>query len=246
MESVASSSSPPHHHRPRPRHRFNPTQPFSDRVIRAIRHRLRLLHRSDSLFFILGATGNVYTVNISATPSCTCPDRTTPCKHILFVFIRVLGVPLDDSCLWRRTLRPCQLHRLLNLPTSSEALAGAAVREMFHQLFFQARGTSGSRRPDVVADGGTACPVCLEYMGRDERVVACNTCKNVIHEECFLAWKRNCRRRSATCVLCRARWRNGGDDQEKYLNLSAYVSEDDMTEVEAQAEGRCSSDQLVV
>ncbi|KAK4419941.1 hypothetical protein Salat_2407000 [Sesamum alatum] len=238
MESVASSSSPPHHHRPR--HRFNPTHPFSDRVIRAIRHRLRLLHRSDSLFFILGATGNVYTVNISATPSCTCPDRAAPCKHILFVFIRVLGVPLDDSCLWRRTLRPCQLNRLLNLPTSCEALAGAAVREIFHQLFFQARGAaSGSRRPDVVADGGTTCPVCLECMGREERVVACNTCKNVIHEECFLAWKRSCRRRSATCVLCRARWRNGGDDQEKYLNLSAYVSEDDMMEVEGV---RCSSD----
>src|SRR5262245_21640594 len=107
MESVASSSSPPDHHR------FEPTQPLAERVIRALRHRLRLLHRSDSTFFVLGATGNVYTVSLSATPSCTCPDRTTPCKHILFVFIRVLGVPLDDSSLWRRTLRPCQLHRLL-------------------------------------------------------------------------------------------------------------------------------------
>ncbi|KAI3468198.1 hypothetical protein Pfo_024861 [Paulownia fortunei] len=236
MESVASSSTPSDHHRPPlQRHRFNPTQPFSDRIIRAIRHRLRLLHRSDTLFFILGATGNVYTVNISAAPSCTCPDRTTPCKHILFVFIRVLGLHLDDSCLWRRTLRPCQLHRLLNLPTSREALAGAAVRERFHQLFFQARG-SGSRRADVVADVGTACPVCLEDMRREDKVVACGTCKNVIHEECFLTWKRSCRRRSATCVLCRARWRNGSDDQEKYLNLSAYVNEDDMVE----GEGRCS------
>ncbi|KAH6783817.1 hypothetical protein C2S52_008776 [Perilla frutescens var. hirtella] len=231
MESVASSSTPPDHHRPR----FSPTQSFSDRIIRAVRHRLRLLHRSDSLFFILGATGNVYSVNISATVSCSCPDRATPCKHILFVFIRVLGLPLDDSCLWRRTLRPCQLRRLLSLPTSREALAGAAVRERFHQMFAQPRG-GGSRRPEVVAEVGAACPVCLEGMSREEKVVACGTCKNVLHEVCFLAWKRSCRRRSATCVLCRARWRSGGDDSEKYLNLSAYVNEDDMVE----GDGRCS------
>ncbi|KAL3844183.1 hypothetical protein ACJIZ3_001586 [Penstemon smallii] len=227
MESVASNSTPPDHH-----HRFNPTQPFSDRILRAI----RLLHRSDSLFFILGATGNVYTVNIATAPSCTCPDRATPCKHILFVFIRVLNVPLDDSCLWRRTLRPCQLLRLLDLPTSGEALAGSSLRERFHQLFFQPRG-GGARRPEVVVDGGGACPVCLEEMRREEKVVACGTCKNVIHEGCFLAWKRSCRRRSTTCVLCRARWRNGGgDDQEKYLNLSAYFIEDDM----AEGDGQCT------
>ncbi|KAL3655684.1 hypothetical protein CASFOL_000080 [Castilleja foliolosa] len=228
MESVASSSTPPDHRR---HHRFTPSQPFSDRIVRAVSHHLRLLHRADSLFFILGATGNVYTVSISAAPSCTCPDRATPCKHILFVLIRVLGLPLDDPSLWRRTLRPCQLSRLLSLPTSGEALAGVALRERFHQLFFRG-GVGRSRRPEVAAaeGGGGACPVCLEEMGREDRVVGCGTCKNVIHEECFLAWKRSCRRRSATCVLCRARWRNGGDDHDKYLNLSAYVGEDDVVE----------------
>lgn len=85
----------------------------------------------------------------------------------------------------------------------------------------------------MVADGGAACPVCLEEMRREEKVVACGTCRNVVHEECFLSWKRSCRRRSATCVLCRARWRNGGDDHDKYLNLSAY---DDMGE----GDGRCT------
>ncbi|XP_075524210.1 uncharacterized protein LOC142556619 [Primulina tabacum] len=234
MESVASSSTPPpnHHHQ---RHRFSPTQPYSDRITRALHHRLRLLHRSGPHFFILGATGNVYTVNISSTPSCTCPDRTVPCKHILFVFIRVLGVPLDNSCLWRRTLRPCQLHQLLDIPTSVDALAGAAVRERFHQMFSKEKG-GGSRPPVVVADCDGACPVCLEEMKRDMKVVACGTCKNVIHEECFLAWKKSCGRRSATCVLCRARWRNNGGDLEKYLNLSAYVNEDDLSE----ENGRCN------
>ncbi|KAF5938853.1 hypothetical protein HYC85_023112 [Camellia sinensis] len=225
MDSVASSSSPPD--RP-PQSQFNITQPVADRILRALRHRLRLLHRSESDFFVLGATGNVYTVTLSTTPSCTCPDRTTPCKHILFVFIRVLGVSLDDGCLRRKTLRPCQLSRLLSAPTSAEVLAGTGIRERFHQMFFQARQGS-SLQATVEIEDGTSCPVCLDVLGQGDKVVACGTCRNPIHEECLLTWKRSSRRRSATCVICRARWRNR-TDQEPYLNLSAYVSEDDMAE----------------
>lgn len=224
MESVASNSSPSPEHRPYSRY-DGPSQPVADRIIRALRHRLRLLHHSESNFFVLGATGNVYTVTLSTTPSCTCPDRTTPCKHILFIFIRVLGVPLDDICLRRRTLRPCQLRRLLGLPILAEALAGASVRERFHQLFSQAR--QGPSESNVETENGTACPVCLDDMGREERVVGCRTCQNQVHEECFLKWRRSRGRRSASCVICRARWRER-TDQEKYLNLAAYVSEDDI------------------
>uniref|UniRef100_A0A5B7BHD2 Putative mitogen-activated protein kinase kinase kinase 1 n=1 Tax=Davidia involucrata TaxID=16924 RepID=A0A5B7BHD2_DAVIN len=226
--SVASNSSPPGH---RPNPRFKVTQPVADRIIRALHHQLRLLHRSESNFFVLGATRNVYTVTLSATPSCTCPDRTTPCKHILFVFIRVLGVSLDDACLRRRTLRPCQLSRLLGTPTSPETLAGASVCQMFHQLFFQRR-QQGHTQPTFEIEEGTKCPVCLDEMGRREKVVACRTCRNPIHEECLLAWKRSQGRRSASCVICRARWRDQRSEQERYLNLSAYVSEDDMVEVD--------------
>lgn len=251
MESVASSSTPSdhnqNHHHQQYRRTINPKQPVAERVIRALRHRLRLLHRLDSTFFVLGATGNVYTVNISAVPSCTCPDRTKPCKHILFVFIRVLGLPLDDSCIWRKTLRPCQLNRLLSLPTSNEAIAGATVREMFHRLFFQQQATAAAGTSSInnnsgpkvgVVEDGTACPVCLEEMGKEEKLVACGTCRNLIHEECLMAWKKSSRRRSASCVLCRARWRSERTDQEKYLNLSAYISEDDHPMVEG--EGSCN------
>lgn len=223
--SLASTSSPPHRHN----HHLNPTQPLIERVLRALGHHLRLLHRSDSNFFVLGATGNVYTVTLSLTPSCTCPDRTTPCKHMLFVYIRVLGLPLDDTCLWRKTLRPCQLIRLLSMPTSDETMAGVVTRERFHELFFRAsQGGAGSSQQQVVTlEDGAMCPVCLEEMGRVDKVVACATCKNPIHKECLLAWKRSSRRRSTSCVICRARWKDRVD-QEMYLNLSAYVNEDEM------------------
>ncbi|KAF8388925.1 hypothetical protein HHK36_025607 [Tetracentron sinense] len=224
MESVASNSPPRDH---RSHLRFKATQAVADRIVRALGHHLRLLHRSESTFFILGATGNVYTVTLSATPSCTCPDRTIPCKHILFVFLRVLDVSLHDTCLRRRTLRPCQLTRLLSTSTSIEALAGVRVRERFHQLFAQSR--RGNSQPPVELEDGATCPICMEEMGKEERVVACGACRNPLHEGCLLTWKRSRGRRSASCVICRARWRERGE-QDRYLNLAAYVSEDDVVE----------------
>jgi hypothetical protein len=62
-------------------------------------------------------------------------------------------------------------------------------------------------------------------MRKWERVVSCGTCRNPIHEECLRRWKRSRGRRAASCVICRARWRDRAD-QERYLNLAAYVSED--------------------
>ncbi|XP_057739595.1 uncharacterized protein LOC130956566 [Arachis stenosperma] len=221
--SSSSSSSQQNHHHHHPR--FKPSQPISDRIVRALRHRLLLLHRSTTTFFVLGATANVYTVNLSSTPSCTCPDRTTPCKHILFVLIRVLGVPLDDACLRRRTLRPCQVQRLMAAPTLPEAVAGDALKQRFRQVFLEGGGSSLSSS-SIETEEGATCPVCMEEMGKEEKLVACGTCRNPIHEECLMRWKRSSGRRSASCVICRARWRNRAE-QDKYVNLSAYVSEDD-------------------
>ncbi|KAK1370245.1 Mitogen-activated protein kinase kinase kinase 1 [Heracleum sosnowskyi] len=238
MESVGSNSSSTNNNRPQ-RHRFYPTQPLAERVIRALRHGLRLLHRSGATFYILGATANVYTVTLSSTPTCSCPDRTTPCKHILFVYIQVLNISLDDACLWRRTLRPCQLHRLLSAPMSNKAIAGASIRERFHQLFFQERqcstSSSNTNQQSFKIEDGTLCPVCLEEMTLQEKLIACATCNNLIHDECMTAWKKSSRRRSISCVMCRARWKSAREreDQIKYVNLSAYVSnQDDMVEAD--------------
>ncbi|KAG5578294.1 hypothetical protein H5410_058428 [Solanum commersonii] len=239
MESLPSSSSNHHHHQHRHR-RLTPTQPLADRIFRALSHHLLLLHRRDATFYVLGATCNVYTVTISTTPSCSCPDRTTPCKHILFVLIRVLGISIDDTCLYRRSLRPRHLQRLLNLPISTEALATSKVREMFHQLFSQQPQRSS---PVIIKiENGTTCPVCLEEMNEEEKIAACVTCRNPIHEECLMAWKRSTsRRKSISCVLCRARWRDVRNEIEgdKYLNLSPYIISNVENEIGENHQHRC-------
>ncbi|KAK9079574.1 hypothetical protein SSX86_001247 [Deinandra increscens subsp. villosa] len=226
--SASTAPSPPPPPPPPPPPTDYPPEPLTERVLRALEHRLRLLHRTNSDFFILGATGNVYTVTLSATPSCTCPDRTRPCKHILFVYIRVLSVSLDDPCVWGNTLDPTHLTRLLSAPVSLETVAGVSIRQRFQEMYLHRAATQrDGKPPPIQAAEGTTCPVCLEEMGGEERkLVACATCKNPIHEDCLLAWKRSSRRRSTSCVICRARWRDRAE-QERYINLSAYVSGDE-------------------
>lgn len=40
-----------------------------------------------------GTTGNIYRVNISLVPSCTCPDhkKGNQCKHIVYVYAVLLN-----------------------------------------------------------------------------------------------------------------------------------------------------------
>ena len=133
---------------------------------------------------------------------------------------------LDDVCLQRRTLRPCQLNRLLAAPIMLESLAEIGIRRIFHQQFFQVKERGSSAN---VVEEGTACPVCLDDMKKNDRVVACSTCRNLVHEDCFSRWKRSKGRRRVSCVVCRARWKET-TDQQKYLNLSAYVNEHDVVD----------------
>lgn len=97
------------------------------------------------------------------------------------------------------------------------------MREKFYQLIDRAKWVESE--PTFKVGEGTTCPICLEEMGEGEKVVRCGTCKNPIHEECLLMWKKSKGKRSASCVICRARWKDR-TGRDAYLNLAAYVSEE--------------------
>ncbi|CAN6442644.1 unnamed protein product [Victoria cruziana] len=207
-----------------------------DRIGRAMEQRLILLHRSSTspyyaTFYVLGATGNVYTVTISTTPSCTCPDPVSPCKHILFVFLRVLGLPPSDYRLRCKTLSHFEVFRALVATEADTAvLAGPKLLSRFRQIFsagdavprdFSAQGEVEDRAEESEEE---VCPVCLEKIERKrEPVAVCVTCKNVVHAACFERWKKSRARRVVTCVMCRARWKTRNREGEKYVNLEAFV-----------------------
>ncbi|EAZ37329.1 hypothetical protein OsJ_21669 [Oryza sativa Japonica Group] len=227
------------------------TRRVASRIIRALQHQLRLLHRAGPEFFVLGATGNVYTVTLAAAPACTCPDPSVPCKHILFVLLRVLGLSLDEACLWRQSLRPFPGYPGLwppQVPPRRKFLPGPGAPERFPQAVVAeappqrprrpVAGDNATTRPPQPArrgrlDGRGPAPVCLEEMSPPGAAAAaamlltCAMCRNSVHGECFARWKRSRGRRAATCVVCRARWRQPSREQEKepYINLSAYMND---------------------
>lgn len=87
-----------------------PNQHDRDRIDRALSERVFMIPArevyatSDSgitigeKFPVLGTTGNVYVVDICKKPTCTCPDfdNGNICKHIFFVFYKVLRVPTQS------------------------------------------------------------------------------------------------------------------------------------------------------
>ncbi|KAL0680874.1 hypothetical protein Bca4012_047721 [Brassica carinata] len=92
-------------------------------------------------------------VTLEATLTCTCPDRKKPCKHILFVLIRVLGIPLDDDkCLRQRRLRPCLLYPqfLQLLSTANSNYGDASSSSSTHEL------------ENEMEEEAATCPICLD------------------------------------------------------------------------------------
>ncbi|KAI3953050.1 hypothetical protein MKW92_049840 [Papaver armeniacum] len=178
-----------------------------DRVRKALHESICLLHRSEGKFFVLAATGNVYTVTLSTTPvcRCNCPDSVVPCKHILFVFLRVLGISQNDRRLCRKRLKPCQLADLLKMPSSAETLASAYTRDRFRHLYTTAKVKVGLP-PSI--DKDVACAIChakWHYLGNYE-MVKCGSCGDIGHKTCLVTYRRSRGVAVRKCKSCRTNW----------------------------------------
>lgn len=218
-----------------------PNTAVSERIERAFQHRLYLIdkkpvvgddagHPSAFEFFVLGATGNVYCVRLDLKPSCTCPDfkRGNTCKHILFVMLRVLKLPVDDPRVWQKALLTSELEELLQISCLNEenVLASHQVRARFREI---AGSSTGTKKDDkrVQRDLEGDCPVCYEPLdGVKEDVVFCRVCGNNVHKDCFMRWSKSKRAGTVTCVYCRAPWDDEGKNKKGkdggYVNLAAY------------------------
>ena len=125
----------------------SPSIAVKERIQRAFEHRLYLIEQrminvgqgspKGCEFFVLGATGNVYTVILETKPSCTCPDaaRGNTCKHFLFVMLRVLKLPQSDARVWQKAYLSSELEDLLNISATNEGvLASQSVRQRFLEI----------------------------------------------------------------------------------------------------------------
>ncbi|KAF8340340.1 uncharacterized protein EI90DRAFT_3279067 [Cantharellus anzutake] len=205
--------------------RFKPHCPQNilDRVDRVMSQRFFLVHRERNggelceKFHVLGSTGNVYEVTIDKVPACTCPDanKGNHCKHILFIFLKVLNVPMTSPHYYQKALLTDELREIFEAaPANPTVIASQRVRD----AYAVAKGSavppkvegSDMKRKDP---NGEDCAICYEriegnIVELEKVLVWCDTCQNAVHKECFGQWSATAQSSGSklTCVYCRTPW----------------------------------------
>ncbi|KAI0001916.1 hypothetical protein BJV77DRAFT_24576 [Russula vinacea] len=210
-----------------------------DRVARVMSQRFFMIDRrreGEELceeFKVLGSTGNVYTVQIDRLPSCDCPDAAhgNHCKHILFIFLKVLQVPQSSGLWYQKALLASELQCIFaNAPQAPNALAHDSVRDAYARASGKAPASTPSDSKRRIPGPEDSCPICYEDMHgiAQDKLVFCEECGNALHTECFGQWRR--RAAEVTCVWCRAKWptavkgRAGASSStEGYINLGSIA-----------------------
>ncbi|KAF8498353.1 hypothetical protein JB92DRAFT_2795532 [Gautieria morchelliformis] len=222
-----------------------------ERVDRVMTQRFFMIERNRSQgelreeFKVLGSTGNVYTVIIDKLPSCNCPDASkgNHCKHILFIFLKVLSVSMASMFYYQKALLSTELEAVFaNAPAAPNSLSHARIQAAYAKAMGRLdesaelesvadKGDEGKMR---IPEEGDNCPICYESMHDvDIKTLSfCDVCNNALHTECFQQWARTAR--PLTCVWCRAKWAVPQNDagssagacvgtSEGYLNLGAVA-----------------------
>ncbi|KAG2386053.1 hypothetical protein C9374_003202 [Naegleria lovaniensis] len=211
-----------------------PSIATKERIARALTQRLYLIERKNRVdnleeeFVVLGSTGNVYNVNICEVPSCSCPDfeKGNLCKHILFVFLRVLRVNQNSHCVYQKALLHSELESIFKdappIPTSVQA-SERVVKEYKH-LTGEAEGesvqesTTTKQKPLHDAH----CPICYEAFSGSEKTDFCKVCGNNIHEDCIKMWKGF--NPSFPCPVCRAPQLGKASANKKVVENEGYAN----------------------
>eukprot|EP01024_Parvocaulis_polyphysoides_P047494 TRINITY_DN45013_c0_g1_i2.p1 TRINITY_DN45013_c0_g1~~TRINITY_DN45013_c0_g1_i2.p1 ORF type:complete len:355 (-),score=56.13 TRINITY_DN45013_c0_g1_i2:209-1234(-) len=230
-----------------------PSQGILQRIERALPgsgHRLFLIQRGGLVydedncpkeeFSVLGATGNVYTVEISKQPCCSCPDneqRGNICKHILFILLRVLKVPRDNQIVWQKAYLTEEVFEIFEFSggLGDNKVGGdvQAPQSVVNAFNAEQRGEQIGENQQVNEDGRRRkvegdCPICFdELVEGGEELVWCRTCGNNLHKGCFVRWQQQ-KRGAATCVYCRSHWHeevNNDDNNGGYVNLAQFSAE---------------------
>nr|CAG8536198.1 4169_t:CDS:2 [Entrophospora candida] len=201
-----------------------------ERIERAMSQRMFLVDRSEvnelhHEFVVLGSVGNVYNIEISTLPKCNCPDFAVNgnfCKHILFVYLKVLRVNPDSNYIYQKALLTSELRQIFqNAAPNPTVLASQKVRDQYAKIIGGVDSSSDDasigKRPRQPIEGD--CPICYETLLETEKLVWCkDSCGNNVHEVCFNQWKssKHSSGNEITCVYCRNKW----EDESKIISSS--------------------------
>ncbi|KAJ6611934.1 hypothetical protein B0H10DRAFT_1808509 [Mycena sp. CBHHK59/15] len=196
-------------------------QNILDRVERVMTQRFFMVDRKrvpgelKEEFQVLGSTGNVYTVTIQHKPSCDCPDarKGNHCKHILFIYLKVLQVTYASGLWYQKALLTSELVKIFEeAPLAPNALAHPRIREAYARATGKLTGPStpeASPKKRIPGEDDD-CPICYDKMHgvAEGSLTFCQECGNAVHGECFSQWRQTSAKTGSklTCIYCRAEW----------------------------------------
>ncbi|KAF2002722.1 hypothetical protein P154DRAFT_544375 [Amniculicola lignicola CBS 123094] len=210
--------------RPR-RFRAYAPQSYLEIKERALSQRLTVMGRErcgttevpEEKVLVAGSTGNLYTVHIGKVPDCDCPyaKKGNQCKHIIYVFLRVLKAP--EHVGYQLALLSSELQDLFK---TSPPIPSADA---------EADSSDGNRKP---IEG--ECPICYMEFEKGEAIAYCKAaCGNNVHQDCMNSWI-TVSRGKATCPYCRSNWvREAFSGNSKEL-LTGTVNEEGYVNVASQ------------
>lgn len=207
-------------------HKKKSNQNVRDRIKRALNEKLFLIEKNvveaseeekalerahkceievpKQMFYVLGSTGNIYDVKIYFKPTCTCPDfaKGNLCKHILFVYLKVLKLSTTSDLIYQTSLLSTELVQILTSATDPTVLADKRVRDEFSKLMGTVtKDNDAPKAPQRPIEGD--CPICFDPMCATDKVVFCKECGNNVHQVCWDKWSA-AKKGMQTCVYCRA------------------------------------------
>lgn len=190
---------------------------ISRRIQRAKTHRLYVLEMHPMppdhvVFLVQGSTGNEYVVDICKNPSCSCPDHSTNghiCKHLLYVYLKVLRMEDTCSTIWQRRISRSELTNVMaRIPTHLDPSV-IQHNEIINLCTPPSSPKSGRVAPSP--DSTDVCPICFDEFYLDPRAEthSCRKCGQFAHAKCMAVWSATCKkhRNPVTCTLCRAKWK---------------------------------------
>ena len=182
-------------------------------------------------FFISGSSKNVYIVKIfdNKTINCNCPDMKSwaresdcVCKHCCFVLFRVLDIykyyendnnklnffndlKFDDdeyNFIESRMLDLISKFNRNDMGLNKNNIINIDLIQKYNKIK-DLKVVNGKEKYIVknsIKEKEDVCPICFLEL-KNEEIVKCPCCNNIIHKECMEKWLRMGK---SNCVYCRS------------------------------------------
>ena len=155
------------------------------------------------------------------------------CKHLLFVFLKVLRVSHSSHICYQRHLLQSELRQVFDqAPAATQVAAQVAASQAVCSEYAKITGNvstePGAAASLVVRKPLEECSVCFDDFTATDVTCWCETgCGGNFHKECIQKWLDQKRRERSdqTCPLCRTLWPSAGAAAASVGSPGATVAE---------------------